>query len=167
MIDYCNMNARRLKRTGLEYLDNIDLKFRKKHTTAMMQFWGVLRMLIPVLWLSTIALQIGKALLPAGTANNAFPICRAIILSHRTGINPPNCIIAVVRFLQNFKSILSRYSNPVRLSLLAFILLLLERIFFLIAAYSLHTCKLIQIKYMTKLLYYYTGCTYKEECPWG
>jgi len=85
-----NMNARRLKRTGLEYLDNIDLKFRKKHTTAMMQFWGVLRMLIPVLWLSTIALQIGKALLHAGTANNAFPICRAIILSHRTGINIRN-----------------------------------------------------------------------------
>jgi len=36
-----NMNARRLKRTGLEYLDNIDLKFRKKRTTAMMQFGGI------------------------------------------------------------------------------------------------------------------------------
>jgi len=35
-----NMNARRLKCTGLEYLDNIDLRFHKKRTTAMIQFWG-------------------------------------------------------------------------------------------------------------------------------
>jgi len=33
-----NMNARRLKCSGLEYLDNIDLKFHKKRTTGTMQF---------------------------------------------------------------------------------------------------------------------------------
>ena len=47
-------------------------------------------MLIPVLWLSMIALQIGKALLAVPACNNAFSICRAIVLSHRTGINIRN-----------------------------------------------------------------------------
>ena len=35
-----NMNARRFRCIGLEYFDNIDLKFHIKRTTGMMQLWG-------------------------------------------------------------------------------------------------------------------------------